>query len=342
MFFYNILFSQVQFVERYDPFIQFVESTPVKCKFPQKLKTVILEQTFDGNETNYVKNFDEYNRIYEFHSETEGKNEHASYTCNYGEGKSSIGTYTYYLSNGDVDFKIVHEINQEGKPVKQEKISGKGKLLEEVTWEYNNKGNLILTSLVEGSKKQAVNQWLYQYDENGKLIKTVLKDSKDKIEHEWIYKSNEEQSIMIAGKDQTFINTWTETKDEFYLENDQRFDEKGGELHHIWRYFANDTSIEAYLVYDETNKLVFKEEYDHNIDKPLLTKEYEDGKVDNKGVYKYEDSLMTNYSEYDSKNELIEHHLYIYNDEGFMTRARIYDDKNKNEKTIVIKYKTYY
>jgi len=333
------LFAQNQYVNRYDPYDIYVDSVPVKSLFPKGLKTVIMEQTFLENETNFVRNFDEENRLYEFHSEPEGHGDHFSYTRSFDDEGGVTGTYTMYASNGNVDFKITHEENKKGEPLKQVKEDGKGKLIEEIVWEYNEDGLLIHTNHVESDKRKLVNEWFYEYDESGEMTKTSLKDSKGKTEFEWIYKTNEEQNTMQAGKGQIFINTWTETEDEFYLVNDQRFDEKGGELHHIWRYYAVDTTIEAYLVYNETNKLVYKAEYDHSINKPLQIKTFEDGKVENKGVYKYEEGLMTNYSEYDSKNELIEHHLYIYNDEGFMTRARIYDDRNKNERTIVIKYR---
>jgi len=338
----QILFSQNQYVDRFDPYFQFVESAPVKCKFPKNIKTVILEQNEDDVETNFVKNMDELGRLYEYHTEPEGKGEHVSYTCSFSDGNASTGTYTMYASNGGVEYTIVHINNEDGNPVSQIKKTGKGKLLEEITWGYDDNGLLTHTTFVVGEKKQLVNEWFYIYNSELNMSESSIQDSKGRTVHKWLYNCDKEQKTMNVEKSCTYICSWESETGEFKEKNEQRFDEKGGEKHHIWRYTETDTTICVYLIYNETNKLDYKVEYNHSEELPLVIKKFKDGKVDNKGVYKYTDGLMTNYSEYDSGNQLVEHHLYIYNDEGFMTRARIYNDKNDNEKTIVIKHKSSY
>ena len=333
------IFCQNQYVDRLDPYVEFVKSNPVECVFPPEIKTVILEQTIEKEEVNFVKNLDENGRLYEFHSESDGNENHVAYTCSYLEAGASVGTYTVYGSNGKTEYQIVYEKNESGKPIKMTKTSGKGKLMEKIVWLYNDKGLLENTRLLDGDKEELVNEWIYSYDDNGQMIKTVLKDSKDRVEHEWLYNCNEEKKSVSEIKLTTQICSWKDKDDDHYLINEQRFDENGGFQHHIWRYALEDSTICAYLIYNETNKLDYKIEYDNSWSMPLEEKIFKDGKVDIKGAYKYVDGLNTNYSKYESNNQLIEHHLYIYNDEGFMTRARIYDDRNDNVKTIVIKYK---
>ena len=332
------IFAQNPYVERQDPYLQFVHSTPIKCKFPPNTKSVILAETFLKTETNYVKNLDELGRVYEFHTESQSSKEHITYTCSYGNSKASTGTYTVFSSTDKIDFVITHEKNEIGNPVSQIKKDGKAKQIEKVIWLYNDADKIENAKILDGEKEELVNEWQYSYDIEGNLDRIMLIDSKGRTEYEWVYNCKEEQNSMPTIKSTTQICTWNGEDNEYFTVNEQLFDEKSGFKHHIWRYSPKDSSICAYLIYDETRKLILKEEYDHDYEKPLMIKKYHKGSVDNKGVYKYtDDGLMTNYSEYDAKNILIQHHLYIYNDEGFMTRARIYDDRNKNEKTIVIK-----
>ncbi|MDD2634249.1 MAG: hypothetical protein PHW82_01980 [Bacteroidales bacterium] len=333
------LVAQTRYVERQDPYLQFVNSTPINCDFPPNTKTVILEETYLKTETNYVKNLDEFGRVYEFHTESQNSKEHITYTCGYGKNKASTGTYTVYSSTDKIDFVINHENNEVGKPIRQITKDGKGKQIEKVIWQYNDAEKIVNSKILKGDKEELVNEWQYSYDNEGNLEKIVLIDSKGRTEHDWLYNCEEEKKSVTKIKATTQICSWNGEDGEYYTVNEQLFDEKGGYTHHIWRYSKKDSTICAYLIYDETKKLVLKEEYDHDYKKPLMIKKYNKGNVDNKGVYKYTDELMTNYSEYDAKNILIKHHLYIYNDEGFMTRARIYDDKNKNETTIVIKHR---
>jgi hypothetical protein len=331
--------AQTRFAEKQDPYIQFVHKTPVDCKFPPNTKTVILEETHLDKKRNYVKNLDELGRVYEFHTESQDYDEHITYTCNFGEGKTSTGTYTYYSGKDKIDYIIIHETNESGNPVRQITKDDKGKLIEKVEWTYNDFGMIVNTKILEGDKEDLVNEWKYYYSDKQEPEKIELFDSKGKLEHEWLYNCNERKKSVSTIKNTHQICTWEGEDGDYYTVNEQIFDDKGGYFHHIWRYTPEDRNIVAYLIYDETNKLVLKEEYDKSYENPTQIKKFLKGSVDNKGVFMYTDGLMTNYSEYDSKNTLIQHNLYIYNDEGFMTRARIYDDKNKNEKTIVIKHR---
>ena len=101
--------------------------------------------------------------------------------------------------------------------------------------------------------------------------------------------------------------------------------------------------------------MIFKNEYYHSYDKPICKKTFDNGKIEFKSDWKYVDEnadedmleedypkngIMTNFSMVDSKFKMIEHHLFIYNEEGFLTRQRIYNDKNTNTYSITIKHKS--
>ncbi|MDD4148944.1 MAG: hypothetical protein PHE33_02835, partial [Bacteroidales bacterium] len=204
------LFAQNRYVNCQDPYLQFVHNTPINCKFPPNTKTVILEETFQDTETNYIKNLDELGRVYEFHTESQSNKEHITYTCSYGINKASTGTYAVFSSIDKIDFVITHENNEMGNPFSQIKKDGKGKQVEKVIWQYNDEEKIINSKIVKGDKEELVNEWKYSYDNEGNLDRIILIDSKGRTEYEWIYNCKEEQNSMPKTKATTQICSWNE------------------------------------------------------------------------------------------------------------------------------------
>lgn len=350
------VFSQTEFNDCKDMYLISIKDAPVKFKIPEGTTSTVVTRTNNElkREEVYITNYDDEGRFSNFHTEMDVKGSNIMYSIKYNDDNTTSETFTQLAPNGKTEFTIIYEKNKDGKIISQEKISD-GKIKEKNTWTYSDDEILNSSTRYAKGGGEIEFEWKYRYDEEARLKKTELYNSKNELDYEWIYDQNIENKYSIQIKNTTQICTWEEDTKDYHEKHEFRFDDEAVPTEYIWRYDKTDNTICEELAYGEKNKLIFKNEYYHSYEKPICKKTFANGKIEFKSDWKYIDEnadedmleedypkngIMTNFSLVDSKFKMIEHHLFIYNEEGFLTRQRIYNDKNDNTFSIMIKHKS--
>lgn len=183
--------------------------------------------------------------------------------------------YRSFLAFFDENENKIEELhyNEDGIIIIKKQFNHKGKVLEEVYFNYDGSFNFkyIYTYDQEGREIEKAmylkndrlhDKCLHEYDKKGRIIESVWYDKEGNVEVKDEYEYDEKENVVT--KLRGTVAEWTNT----YDKNGKLVSITGG-------YFSDDEISQIHFLYDEDCRLVQKNELDYELKvKSITTYEY--------------------------------------------------------------------
>jgi len=342
-FFFVILFNSFLFAQNQNNYpidrMQYAsQNVPIFITVKKDIEKVILKKTsMYGAVTNYERIYDLNGRLLTSKKSSKGGDLLPLYTFKYTDTLKQPSEVTTYKKNGEISTVTSYVRNKNGEMTEYCLTDSKNKILEKSVWIYKDSVRLDKSIKFKKGGEKIESIWLYEYNDDGWMLKTSLLDSNNKVKYVWTYDCNEEGTILQKEKDKTQVCNWHKSDDNFYIFVHQTFDENGKIRKYVSKYAVADSSIVETTTYNEKGELIYRKNYDGNINKVTTYEHFKNGKTNWKRINTFDGDLITN-SKYSNKNGFSSKSEYIYDEDDRMIEYVCFDKKDRRTEKIEIQY----
>tara|TARA_B100000029_G_C17521766_1_gene940176 strand:+ start:439 stop:1452 length:1014 start_codon:yes stop_codon:yes gene_type:complete len=186
----------------------------------------------------------------------------------------------YYLSNGEIDYKIKTEYDSNNNEIEKTHYNSDGSIYFKLTLSYDIDNNLV--ELLNHTNNKIYAHYNYKYDTNNNRIETFNKiDLGESLNSKELMKYNSENKLI----QHTLLDSYGEVKEIFYNRYDSNQNlikkyatDKNGNPKIFWgryeyKYDKNNNQIEE-IKYDDQDLIVYQYQYKYNPQNLLIEEKY--------------------------------------------------------------------
>jgi hypothetical protein len=290
-----------------------------------------------------------------------GKKEYITAKSGYDINGNTL-SYSFYKKNGKIRRQYTYTYSSENKILSEKFIRGKDKEIKKINMSYDTLGNtvgeeyfkkgelkaktiskfdstrVLVSYFYKNGSPDFKRKWIYTYYPDKSKKSSVIYKADGKVKYTWNYECKPEGALQSKHKDTTDICKKEETDS---LGNKvvttRRFNEKG-KAYKVISTFNKENKVIKYVAYDSKDMISYSYKYDPKSLHMLETIYYSRGKEKYKYLYEYESNDNLSGTTTYKKGKLINHSVYTYNSQNFVTSITYYFKNDKKKETYNYKY----